>query len=311
MTIVVWLLAAPFACWAAVRLFGLERGWLLVSAIAFTPYVAAASVLPLALALGTGRWWAAAVAGAAALVLAGCVVPRMVGRAERRAGTALRVLTANLYLGGADPDALIDLVRQRGTDLLALQEFTPPIGRKLAAGGLDDLLPYRVIDAQPGGHGSALYSRYPLTGTGSRTSAGGYRSVTATLEVPGAAPVLVESAHPAAPFAAHQMAYWMAGQAALDRATPAGSLRLLAGDFNSTLDHVALRSLIASGYRDAASVVGRGAVPTWRYDRVPRLPGVALDHVLADRRIGVRGVTVCPVLGSDHRALHAELVLPA
>jgi endonuclease/exonuclease/phosphatase (EEP) superfamily protein YafD len=309
MTIVVWLLVAPFVVWAVIRLFGLERGWLLVAGIAFTPYVAAASVLPLALAGATGRWWAALVAAGTVLALGACVLPRMVGRPDRRDGAELRVLTANLFLGGADPDALIELVRERRPDVLAMQEFTPAVGRKLAAVGLDDLLPYRVVDAIPGGHGSALFSRYPLTATGSRVLAGGYRATTATVRVPGGRPVLVESAHPAAPFAADQMRYWLAGQTGLDRATPDGPLRLLAGDFNSTLDHAALRVLISSGYRDAASVVGRGGTPTWRLHR-SRLPGVALDHVLADRRIGVRAAAVCPLAGSDHRALFAELTVP-
>ncbi|GIH13556.1 endonuclease/exonuclease/phosphatase family protein [Rugosimonospora africana] len=314
MTIVVWVLVTPFALWALVRLLGLERGWLMVTGIAFTPYAAVASVVPLALALATGWWWAAGVTAATAVVLAACVVPRMVGRPERREGVALRVLTANVLLGQADPDALVGLVGQHGPDALAIQEYTPEFARKLTAAGLDGLLPYRVVDAQPGGHGSALYSRHPLTATGSRVGAGGYRSTVGTLEVPGGQAVLVESAHPPAPYAAHQLAYWLTGQAALDRATPDGPLRLLAGDFNSTLDHAALRALIRSGYRDAASVVGRGGTPTWRgyWHGLPRtrMPGVTLDHVLADRRIGIRAVVVCSLPGSDHRPLFAELVLP-
>ncbi|HKT05714.1 MAG TPA: endonuclease/exonuclease/phosphatase family protein, partial [Rugosimonospora sp.] len=42
---------APFAAWAVVRLFGLERGWPLVPLVAFTPYAAALAPLPLAAAL--------------------------------------------------------------------------------------------------------------------------------------------------------------------------------------------------------------------------------------------------------------------
>jgi endonuclease/exonuclease/phosphatase family metal-dependent hydrolase len=38
---------------------------------------------------------------------------------------------------------------------------------------------------------------------------------------------------------------------------------------------------------------------------------VVIDHVLVDRRIGVRGVSVHAVAGSDHRAVVAELSLPA
>jgi len=39
-------------------------------------------------------------------------------------------------------------------------------------------------------------------------------------------------------------------------------------------------------------------------------PRVTIDHVLADRRVGVRRVDVRPLPGGDHRAVFAELVLP-
>jgi endonuclease/exonuclease/phosphatase (EEP) superfamily protein YafD len=92
-------------------------------------------------------------------------------------------------------------------------------------------------------------------------------------------------------------------------ATVDGPVHLLLGDFNATLDHAALRRLIGTGYRDAADVAGEGLTMTWPYDKL--FPRVALDHVLADRRVGVRQVRVYPIVGSDHRSLFTELVLPA
>ena len=41
------------------------------------------------------------------------------------------------------------------------------------------------------------------------------------------------------------------------------------------------------------------------------MPPVTLDHVLVDRRIGVRDVHVRAVSGSDHRAVLATVTLPA
>jgi hypothetical protein len=35
-----------------------------------------------------------------------------------------------------------------------------------------------------------------------------------------------------------------------------------------------------------------------------------IDHVLADKRVGVRTVSVHTIPGTDHRAVFAELVLP-
>jgi endonuclease/exonuclease/phosphatase family metal-dependent hydrolase len=88
-------------------------------------------------------------------------------------------------------------------------------------------------------------------------------------------------------------------------------VRVLVGDFNATLDHVRLRRLIATGYRDVASVRGRGFTASWPYDEKWWIPGVTIDHVLADRRVGVARYAVHPVPHSDHRAVFAELVLPA
>jgi len=40
------------------------------------------------------------------------------------------------------------------------------------------------------------------------------------------------------------------------------------------------------------------------------LHGVTIDHVLVDRRIGVRDMSVHRIPGSDHRAIVAELIVP-
>jgi len=48
---------------------------------------------------------------------------------------------------------------------------------------------------------------------------------------------------------------------------------------------------------------------TWPAGR--RLPSpVAIDHVLVDRRCGVRAVSIHAIPGSDHPAVLAELALP-
>src|SRR5213078_3183104 len=109
--VVVWIVVATSVAWAVIRLLGLERGWVPVCALAFTPYAAVAAVLPLGFALATGRWVAAAVAAAAWAALLAAVVPRAVRRAEHGHGPVLRVLTANVLIGSCDPDALLDLVR--------------------------------------------------------------------------------------------------------------------------------------------------------------------------------------------------------
>jgi endonuclease/exonuclease/phosphatase (EEP) superfamily protein YafD len=84
--------------------------------------------------------------------------------------------------------------------------------------------------------------------------------------------------------------------------------RVLAGDFNATLDHATLRRLIGRGYADAADRAGRGLVPTWGLGQ--SRPPLTIDHVLLDRRCAVQSVQIHDLPGSDHRALFARLRLP-
>src|SRR6185295_6078371 len=61
-------------------------------------------------------------------------------------GRELRLMTANLFIGRADCDALVDAARQAGADVLTVQEFTPEAHTRLSAAGIDMLFPYRAVD---------------------------------------------------------------------------------------------------------------------------------------------------------------------
>lgn len=313
-----WLLVLPGMAWLVVRLAGVERGPL-VQLLAFTPYVAAWSLIPLVLSLALRKWWVVGVAVVVVFAFACVVLPRWIGSGTpASAGSArtMRVLTSNLLLGGADPAALLDLVRDREIDVLALQEYTPQAEAALDRAGIGRYLPYRETHPAHGATGSAVYSRFPLRGGGVRVTECGLFQAYATVELPGSRRVVVESAHPTAPYSLKSLGCWrrdLAGQpAATDPpATPDGPVRVLAGDFNSTLDHRALRGLIGRGYRDAAETVGKGLVGTWGPYDGSRVPPVVLDHVLVDRSIGVRDVSVHRIPGSDHRAVLADLAVGA
>jgi endonuclease/exonuclease/phosphatase family metal-dependent hydrolase len=311
MKIVIWLLLAPGLLWAILRLGGWDRG-ILVQLLAFTTYVAAWSWLPVLLALGRRQWLAAAVALVAAAMLTVAVLPRTLPAKSPVTGVRLQVMTSNLRLGGADPTAVVALVRDHDIDVLAVQEFTPDAEAGLKAAGIDQWLPYSSLAAEPGASGSGVYSRYPVTDGGAQRNGGGFNQAYGMIQPPGATPLLVESAHPAAPYAVHALKDWHADLAAEPGIEPGGLPRILLGDFNSTLDHAELRSLVARGYRDAASTVGKGLVPTWGLYYGPRhLPPITIDHVLVDERIGVREVRVFRVPETDHRAVLAWLTVPA
>ncbi|OKI89570.1 endonuclease/exonuclease/phosphatase family protein [Micromonospora sp. CB01531] len=307
-----WLTVAPVAAWAVLRLAGLERGPL-VQAVAFTPYIAAASLVPLVLALALRRRAAAVAAAVIALALVGVVAPRAVAAGQPEVGgPTLRLLTANLLVGGADPARLVELVRAHRVDVLAVQEFTPGIAAELDRLGLATLLPYRELNPEVGTTGSGVYARFPLSEGGFRRNPGfAFTQAYGTLAVPGAPPLRVESAHPAAPYAVEALPDWWTDLRGQPPATPRGRLSILAGDFNATLDHAPLRELIATGYVDAADAAGAGLAGTWGPYDGDLIPPVTIDHVLVDRRIAVRSVAVHPVPGSDHRAVLAELRLPA
>jgi endonuclease/exonuclease/phosphatase (EEP) superfamily protein YafD len=307
-TVIAWLIVFPWAIWAVVRLLGLERGHPFVPLMAYTPYVVVLALAGGAVAVLLRRWAPAALAAVTVVGLVALLAPRAIGdRDEARAGAPrLRVLTANTYRGNVPPQELVELVRRERVDVLALQELTPQLADGLDRAGIGELLPHdaRIPESSDG---SGLYSRLPL---GRLAPFQGTRSVmaAATVDVPGAAPLRVISVHVAAPLRAGEVPRWRADLRALPAAPRLGPVQLLAGDFNSTLDHEELRDLLDRGYRDVAEVAGAGFQPTWRGGRA--LP-ITIDHVLAPERLGVLDFTVHDLAGSDHRAVVAELALPA
>lgn len=304
----VWVLVVPFAAWAGLRVTGVDVGWWWVALVAFTPYVAAASLVVLLLAGLSRRWAPAVVALAASVALAAAVLPRQLAdTAPPAGGPSLRVLAANLLVGAADTEALLRLVGELKPDVVALQELTPAAKERLESGGLRKGLPHVVDRSHNGVTGSGIYSRYPLTEQ-PLIVFGRFRQARAAIRVTGGPVVEITSVHPCAPSHVGKAPCWRAGLDALPRA--GGPLRVLAGDFNATLDHWPIRDLLDSGYQDAADVTGRGFTATWPEKWWDGLPGVAIDHVLADRRIAVRAFSVHALPASDHRPVFAELRLP-
>jgi endonuclease/exonuclease/phosphatase (EEP) superfamily protein YafD len=312
LTVLLWLCIAPFGLWAAARLFGLESGFPTVQLIAFTPYVAVASLVPLAMALLTKRIWPAVAAAVVTVAFAACVLPRWISDSDAGVteGPTLRVMSVNMLLGGADAQQIVGLVRGDAVDLLAVQEYTEESRTALRKAGLDETLPNVVAYPRPGVTGSAVYSRFPLTDKGYRRFSSDFGQAQAGVRVPGALEVYVESVHPCAPADRERDACWVADLAAQPAATPGGPVNLLIGDFNATLDHEAFRQVLAKGYHDAADVAGAGLATSWPYDDRWYIPGVTIDHILTDQRVGVRKVVVHRVTGTDHKAVYAELVLP-
>jgi endonuclease/exonuclease/phosphatase (EEP) superfamily protein YafD len=306
----IWILVAPVVAWTLIRLFGLDRGVPLVPLMAFTPYVAIAALLVAGVATALRNWAAAAVAGLATLCLALAVLPRAIGDGTVDPGSreTLTVLSANVYRGKGDPEALVALVDRFDVDLLAVQELTPRFARGLRRAGIGSRLPEAVEQVKQGAGGGGIYSRFPLRpiDTGSATF---FRQPRVMLTLPSGRHLRVVDIHPLTP-GRTGIDVW---EDSLGDLPPTGSgvPWVLLGDFNATLDHARLREVLDRGYRDAGSVAGKGLVPTWpNRDHDLPFPLITIDHVLADDRLDFVDYGVEDLPGSDHRSIHAELALP-
>jgi endonuclease/exonuclease/phosphatase family metal-dependent hydrolase len=304
----IWAAVIPVALWALVRVLGIERGFPLVALMAFTPYAAIAALLVAGVALALRNWAAAGVAVSAMLCLATLVLPRAVGDGTVAANgrETFDVLSSNIHRGTADPEALVALVDRYRPDLLSVQELTPRFARELRDAGLLRRLPHAILEVRRGSSGAGLYSRLPM-----RKLGGGqpffFRMPRAALRLPDGRRLRVVGIHPYPPGRGN-VDIWSEAIGSLPTAEE-GAPWVLAGDFNATLDVSQFRELLDRGYRDAGEVAGKGLEPTFPAEG-HLIPPVTIDHVLADRRLGIVSYSVADIPGSDHRAIEAELALP-
>ncbi|MGN9788454.1 endonuclease/exonuclease/phosphatase family protein [Nonomuraea sp. ZG12] len=299
------VVAVVFAAGTAMRLGGLEAGVLLVPLVSFTPYFGVAALVALACAFWARSRAAVAILLAVCVCLAWLVLPRAVAGEPPAEGRPLRLLTANLNGGRGDAQVVVDLVRKLDVDVFSVQELTWSARDRLAAAGLEELLPYEITQPMPRGpEGSGVYARYPLRERSGLFRPVGHHMPVAQVSLPGGSAVEVVVVHPVAPVPS-TVDEWEAGIATLPPAPSDGPPRILAGDFNATLDHVVFRRLLGTGYTDAAAATGHGLTPTWPMRMLP--PLVTIDHVLTDGRAGAVATQAYDIPGSDHRALFADL----
>jgi endonuclease/exonuclease/phosphatase (EEP) superfamily protein YafD len=301
----VWLVVGPFAALALVRSLGVDGATPIAFLLAFTPHAVVGALLVGAAVAVLRNWAAAAVSAAAGLVLLLAVLPRATGGAEepRPGSEPLEVMSANVLVGRADAAALVESVRSRHPDVLAVQEITPGFQRRLRAAGIGRYLPDSIVAREwpDRGHDRAIYSRLPMRpispGRGGRV----------LLTLADGTEVRVANVHPRTP-SPDGTPRWAAELENLP-SPGEGPPWLLIGDFNATLDHSVLRDILDRGYRDAADATGNGLIGTWPAGRALP-PQVTIDHVLADRRFGISAYGVEDLAGSDHRAVHASVFLP-
>ena len=300
------LLATALLGFGAHFLSGTQNVLVALAALS-SQLMALAPVAGVLFGVGRRRGGAAA-AGLLTVAAAVTVLPTYVPDGGSAGGARLAVLTANLRLGDADPASVVDAARAERADVLLLQELTPAERGRLADAGLDDLLPYSLVDAGRGADGVGLWSRYPLA---DEQHHGGlvFAAVSARLQLGAGRPSpTVLTVHMPGPWPqpaadwVHDITHLPAllGEVAAD-ADAHGSTVLVGGDFNATYGNAQFRALLAGGFADAAEQTGAAWTATYPSGYgIPPLIGI--DHVLL-REARASDVGTVTVAGSDHRGL--------
>jgi endonuclease/exonuclease/phosphatase family metal-dependent hydrolase len=222
----------------------------------------------------------------------------------------LRVLTANLLNGRADPDALARVIDERAVDVAALQELGPDQARAVS-----EVLPFGKLEPATDCNGMGIALRRP--GEVRRLPLRHRDARVAELE-PGEWPHLPEpleviNLHIQAP---HLFPPWetfrrrreqVRGVAGYLASAPR-SRRLVAGDFNASPAWPAYRRLV-SLLPDAidAHARRRGQRPPATWGPWPGARGLfRIDHVLA-MGLEVTHAEIVLLPGSDHRGVLVEL----
>lgn len=301
---------------AAVRALSLDAFSPLVAWVSFTPYVAVLLVVGAGLAFA---WHARAAAGVMLVmgfVLVALVAPRTVeknsgGSVDHVGASYTKILSANLLKGHASPRAFTQLVRASDPDVVAMQELTPEFWASIVRdGGIGEAYRYRWAQPQAQRNGFGIMSRHPLKKLIPKDP-----SLTELIWPEfalGGTPISLRTIHPSPPVAPVSTRGWQRNLSELPAAEGVNEngdrwhhdrLRVVAGDFNATLDHREFRRLLDRGFVDAGNEKGAGMTPTWEGDFFR----LTIDHIVVDDHLDVVDYSVHDLPGSDHNAVFAEL----
>lgn len=222
-------------------------------------------------------------------------------------GDRIRVLTANLWNGGADPAGVAEVVEAWAVDVACTQELAPEQAEALAR-----VLPHGCLEPARDHTGMGIALRRPAGLR--RLELAGRDAWVAELDPahwPGLAECLeVISVHIVGP---HLLRGWRqrrgqlhALERYLDGAGPRP--RLLVGDLNATPLWPVYRRLTRRLHDGPADVARRrGARPQRTWGPTPRSPRLLrIDHALV-AGVHVEDAHVVPLPGGDHSALLVDL----
>jgi len=280
---------------------------------AISPYLTAAGVTAMILFALARRWILTITAAVLCVVMVAVQLPRFIGpETVGVPSVAVKVVTANLGFGRADPDVVTELAHS-SADVLVIQELTPEAAARLSSAGLDQTFPHSVLNPENKAFGIGVWSRYPILAS---SHIEGYQMpmLRARIQIPGVMfATTVLAVHLAAPWV-QPLHYFRDDLARFPdtlreaaRDAGAGAV-IVAGDLNSTIDMQPFRRFLAEGYRDAGEQVGAGLTRT--YPSEPwRKPMIGIDHVLVYNCVA-SSVRTVDLPGSDHRGLATTIEVP-
>jgi len=208
-----------------------------------------------------------------------------------------RIGSANIY--GNNPSAadVLGVFLIAGVDVAVLQEVTPEILVDLSTMTAWDEYPHRVLDPRPGFFGSAILSKYPLTGDVLWVDGWPMTEATVATDV---GPVRVVNVHIDPPLSAEGTRRWKQQASELaDLAASRSMPMVLAGDFNATDQNSTISELRGVGLTDAHPAAGSGLGPTWpNIGPIPAL--LRVDRALSSPELTPIDARRGADIGSDH-----------
>jgi endonuclease/exonuclease/phosphatase (EEP) superfamily protein YafD len=236
--------------------------------------------------------------------------------ASQASSTGLTVLSWNTLGDAPGAEVIAKLALDSGADIVTLPETTEEtaseVARLMAAGGHPMAVHTTAFDHISKARSTSLLTSVDLGGYHIDESRGTTSTLPSIIAVPdaGTGPTII-AVHPVAPIP-DELANWKADLAWLSTVC-SGKNVIMAGDFNSTLDHMvglgAAPGKSLGDCTDAASEADSAAVGTWP-TYLPALLGAPIDHVMVTSNWTASGMRVVQTLdsaGSDHRPIVARL----
>ncbi len=222
-------------------------------------------------------------------------------------GIQIRAMTQNVLASNQRYGDLMELIRERDPDIIALQEVTEAWVDGLAS--LVERFPHWKFVKHEGNFGIAIYSKRPWEAIdvqwfGPRQ----LPSIHVLFRTEDNQKFEFVAVHSLPPTGREQAEFRNAQLLLTADRLDSGRSRIVVGDFNLTPWSPWFREFMRRG-KLVDSARGSGVEPTW-FAFPSWLGGVKIDHVLVSPDLIVDNHEIGPHVGSDHRAVIVDICFP-